>query len=84
MLFIIVLIPLKIKKIARKQQIIPSPRINGYKLCSLFLKELFITTGPINNKGNATDKKRIPFCNFLLLEEKLLLPNINIQHTFYW
>ena len=44
------------KKIAVAQRIIPSPKINGYKGFSLFLNELFIITGPINNSGKAPDR----------------------------
>ena len=50
------LIPLKMQKIAAAQRKIPNPRIKGYNGFSLFLKELLITIGPINNKGKAPDK----------------------------
>jgi hypothetical protein len=67
MLFIIRLIPLKMQKIAVAQSKMPNPKIKGYKLCSWFLNELFITTGPINNRGKAPDKNWIPFNNIFLL-----------------
>ena len=61
------LIPLKIKKIAVAHTKIPNPNTKGYKGFSLFLNELFIITGPMNNRGNAPDKYRAPLSNIFLL-----------------
>ena len=44
------------QKIAAAQNKIPNPKMKGYIGFSLFLNELFITTGPINNRGKAPDK----------------------------
>lgn len=55
------------KKIAVAQRMTPSPKINGYKGFSLFLKELLITTGPINKRGKAPDKNCTPLSNIFLL-----------------
>lgn len=49
-------IPLKMQKIAAAHKRIPNAKINGYNGFSLFLKELLMITGPINNNGNAPDK----------------------------
>jgi hypothetical protein len=61
------LIPLNIQKIAAAQRKIPNPKIKGYKGFSLFLKELLITTGPINNRGKAPDKNWTPLSSIFLL-----------------
>jgi hypothetical protein len=61
------LIPLKMQKIAAAQNKIPNPKINGYKGFSLFLNELFITTGPMNKSGKAPDKNWTPLSSIFLL-----------------
>jgi len=60
------LIPLNMQKIAVAQSKIPNPRIKGYNGFSLFLKELLITTGPMNNSGKAPDKNCTPLSSVFL------------------
>jgi len=66
MLFIIVLKPRNISKMASMQNNMPNPSTGIKKGWLWFLNELCITTGPKNNRGSAPLRYLMPFIYIFL------------------
>ena len=63
--------PLKIRKIANRHMMIPSPKIGMYKGCCWFLNDICIMDGPINISGRAYPNILIPLYSTSLLVDIL-------------